>query len=79
MGCLEGVIVMKTKPTNFEAAKSVIPLGEGITAQQIIDRLLTSGRREIPTKKAIAVKFRCDPDIKTVKEGRNATLFYRIQ
>lgn len=73
------MITMKTKPTKFEAAKSVITLGEGITAEQIIDRLLTSGRREVPTKKAIAVKFRCDPDIKTIKEGRNPTIFYRLK
>jgi|TARA_B100000287_G_scaffold279583_1_gene263480 hypothetical protein len=70
---------MRTKPTNFEAAKSVITIGEGITADQIIDRMLTMGRREVPTKKAIAVKFRCDPDIKVVKRGREATIFYRVK
>lgn len=70
---------MRTKPTNFEAAKSVIGIGEGITADQIIDRMLTKGRREIPTKKAIAVKFRTDPDIRVEKDGRRATLFYRLR
>lgn len=70
---------MKTKPTNFEAAKAVIHLGEGVTADQIIDRMLTMGRREVPTKKAIAVKFRTDPDIRVEKCGREATIFYRIK
>jgi len=70
---------MRTKPTNFEAAKAVISLGEGITADQIIDRMLSRGRREVPTKKAIAVKFRADPDIEVIKKVREPTLFYRIE
>ena len=70
---------MRTKPTNFEAAKAVIVLGEGITADQIIDRMLSRGRREVPTKKAIAVKFRADPDIDIVKKGREPTLFFRVK
>jgi hypothetical protein len=70
---------MRTKPTNFEAAKSVMDIGESITADQIIGRMLDSGRREIPTKKAIAVKFRTDPDIKVLKRGRSATIFVRLK
>ena len=51
---------MRTKPTNFEAAKSVIKIGEEITADEIINRMIDMGRREIPTKKSISVKFRND-------------------
>ena len=36
----------RTKPTNFEAAKAVIEIGEEVTADVIIDRLIDSGRRE---------------------------------
>ena len=51
---------MRTKPTNFEAAKSVVLIGEEITAEQIINRMLNNGRKEIPTKKSLSVKFRND-------------------
>ena len=69
---------MKTKPTNFEAAKAVIEIGEEITAEEIINRLLNKGRREIPTKKSIAVKFRSDKSFTIRKKGRGPTLFKRI-
>ena len=69
---------MKTKPTNFEAAKSVIAIGEEITADEIINRLLDKGRREIPTKKSISVKFRNDKSFEIKKEGRGPTMFRRI-
>lgn len=77
MGCTESLILMRTKPTNFEAAKSVMPIGERMTADQIICRLLDIGRREIPTKKAIAVKFKTDPDIRVLKKGREPTIFIK--
>jgi len=73
------VISMRTKPTNFEAAKLVMGLGEQITADQIIGRMMDLGRKEIPTKKAISVKFRTDPDIEVLKSGRSATLFIRLK
>ena len=73
------MISMRTKPTNFEAAKLVMGLGEKITADQIIGRMMDLGRKEIPTKKAISVKFRTDPDIEVLKSGRSATLFIRLK
>ena len=79
MGSPKGVISMRTKPTNFEAAKLVMGLGEQITADQIIGRMMDLGRKEIPTKKAISVKFRTDPDIEVLKSGRSATLFIRLK
>ena len=69
---------MKTKPTNFEAAKSVILIGEEVTADEIINRLLDKGRREIPTKKSIAVKFRNDKCFEISRAGRGPTVFKRI-
>ena len=69
---------MRTKPTNFEAAKNVIKIGEEVTADQIIQRMMDGGRREIPTKKSIAVKFRNDKSFIIRKEGRGPTIFKRI-
>ena len=72
------MIIMRTKPTNFEAAKNVIQISEEVTADQIIQRMLESGRREIPTKKSIAVKFRNEKCFIIRKEGRGPTIFKRI-
>ena len=72
------MIIMRTKPTNFEAAKNVIQIGEEVTADQIIQRMLESVRREIPTKKSIAVKFRNEKCFIIRKEGRGPTIFKRI-
>ncbi len=72
------MIIMRTKPTNFEAAKNVIQIGEEVTADQIIQRMIDGGRREIPTKKSIAVKFRNEKCFIIRKEGRGPTIFKRI-
>ena len=69
---------MRTKPTNFQAAKNVIQIGEEVTADQIIQRMIDGGRREIPTKKSIAVKFRNEKCFIIRKEGRGPTIFKRI-
>ena len=69
---------MRTKPTNFEAAKAVVSIGEEVTADEIINRLLDLGRREIPTKKSISVKFRNDKCFVVRKIGRGPTIFKRI-
>ncbi len=71
-------MIMKTKPTNFESARAVINIGEEITADEIINRLLNNGRREVPTKKALSVKFRNDKGFLIRKEGRGPTIFKRI-
>ena len=69
---------MRTKPTNFEAAKSVVSIGEEVTADEIINRMINMGRREIPTKKSISVKFRNDKCFVVRKVGRGPTIFKRI-
>tara|TARA_R110002020_G_scaffold21782_10_gene73871 strand:- start:802 stop:1014 length:213 start_codon:yes stop_codon:yes gene_type:complete len=69
---------MRTKPTNFEAAKAVVCIGEEVTADEIIDRMINLGRREIPTKKSISVKFRNDKCFVVKKIGRGPTIFKRI-
>ena len=46
---------MRTKPTNYQAAKQLVQPGEHITVSQLISRLLDSGRRELPTKRELSV------------------------
>ena len=46
------------KPTMFEAAKKVMGVMEDLTARQIICRLKDNGRKEIPTPRQIAQRFR---------------------
>jgi hypothetical protein len=75
---LQGCDLVRTKPTNFEAAKSVIQIGEEVTADEIINRMLNLGRREVPTKKSISVKFRTDKSFEIKKNGRGPTIFKRI-
>ena len=75
---LLGEVKMRTKPTNFEAAKSVVLIGEEITAEQIINRMLNNGRKEIATKKSLSVKFRNDKQFRVIKNGRGPTIFKRL-
>jgi len=65
----------RTKPTNYEAAKSVMKPGEVLTVSEIIDRLITRGRREIPTSRSLAIKLRHDAQISVVDNGRGPTLY----
>ena len=70
---------MRTKPTNFEAAKSVVLIGEELTAEQIIGRMLNNCRKDIPTKKSLSVKFRNDKQFRVIKNGRGPTIFKRLK
>jgi len=68
----------KTKPTNYQAAVSVIDIGETVTVSEIIDRLITRGRREIPTKRSLSAKMKKDPDFIVISNQRGPTIFQRI-
>jgi len=69
---------MATKPKIFDSIKSMIDVGEEITAEQVIDKLIDMGRKEIPTKKSLSVKFKNDKQFIVIKRGRNPTIFKRI-
>ena len=56
----------------------MINIGEEITAEQVIDRLIDMGRKEIPTKKSLSVKFKNDKQFVVIKRGRCPTIFKRI-
>ena len=56
----------------------MIDIGEEITAEQVIDRLIDMGRKEIPTKKSLSVKFKNDKQFIVIKRGRCPTIFKRI-
>ena len=75
-----GKIIRKkrSKPTSYEAAKSLVIVAEEVTAQVLIDRLIDLGRREIPTKRSLSAKMKKDPDFIVIANQRGPTIFQRI-
>ena len=75
------ILTHPKKPTMFEAAKRVMGMFESITARQIIVRLKEGGRKELPTPRQLAQKFRSDPEIEAIKSDKNKapTIFRRIK
>ena len=69
---------MPTKPKIFDSIKSMIDVGQEVTAEQVIDKLIDMGRKEIPTKKSLSVKFKNDKQFVVIKQGRSPTIFKRI-
>ena len=72
---------MNKKPTMFEAAKKVMGLMEQLTARQIIVRLKDNGRKEVPTPRQLAQRFRTDQEINVIKSRskKDETIFKRLQ
>ena len=70
---------MRTKPTNYEAAKILVAVGETITVNQLISRLLDSGRRELPTKRELSARMTKAPEfiVITRSNGNQPTVFMR--
>ena len=64
----------------FEAAKKVMGLMEKLTARQIIVRLKDNGRKEVPTPRQLAQRFRTDEEIEVIKSKskKDETLFLKI-
>lgn len=56
----------------------MIDIGQEVTAEQVIDKLIDMGRKEIPTKKSLSVKFKNDKQFVVIKQGRSPTIFKRI-
>jgi len=52
----------RTKPTNYEAAKRTVTVGEEITAENMVERLIDARRREIPTKRSLSAKMKKDKE-----------------
>ena len=76
-----GSIDMKNKkPTMFEASKKVMGLMEELTARQIIVRLKDNGRKEVPTPRQLAQRFRTDKEIQVIKSKskKDETIFLKI-
>lgn len=69
---------MATKPKSFDSIKLMIDIGQEVTAEQVIDKLIDMGRKEIPTKKSLSVKFKNDKQFVVIKQGRSPTIFKRI-
>lgn len=69
---------MATKPKIFDSIKLMIDIGQEVTAEQVIGKLIDMGRKEIPTKKSLSVKFKNDKQFVVIKQGRSPTIFKRI-
>ena len=72
---------MRTKPTNYEAAKMLVSLDEEITVPALVSRLLDAGRREMPTKRELSAKMTKDRDFVVVSRatGKTPTIFRRVK
>ena len=68
----------KTKPTNYEDAKRTVTVGEKVTAENMVTRLIENRRREIPTKRSLSAKMKKDRDFIVVSNHRGPTVFQRI-
>lgn len=68
----------RTKPTNYEAAKRTVTVGEKVTAENMVERLIDNRRREIPTKRSLAANMKKDRDFIVVSTSRGPTVFQRI-
>jgi hypothetical protein len=74
------MIMMRTKPTNYEAAKALVAVNEEVTVPALVGRLLDAGRREMPTKRELSAKMMKDRDFIVIEKanGRTPTVFQRI-
>lgn len=69
----------KCKPTNYQAAKLLTTVGEDITSQMVIERLISTGRKEVITKRSLSARMKQDKDfIVVLKTSRGPTVFRRI-
>jgi len=70
----------RTKPTSYQAAKLLVTVEEEITAKAIIDRMVTLGRKEVPTNRSLAAKLKKDKDFIVVRPNgsQGPTVFKRI-
>jgi len=70
----------KSKPTSYQAAKSLVAVDEVVTAQNLVDRLIDQGRREIPTKRSLSAQMKMDRDFLAVPvaTSRSPAAYKRI-
>ena len=70
----------RSKPTSYQAAKSLVQLDEELTAKTVIDRMVTLGRKEIPTNRSLAATMNNDSDFIVVRPNgsQGPTVFKRI-
>ncbi|MHA1289656.1 MAG: hypothetical protein ACTSPB_19895 [Candidatus Thorarchaeota archaeon] len=71
----------RSKPTSYQAAKSLVIINEEITAKTVIDRMVSLGRKEIPTNRSLAAKMKNDSDFIVVRPNgsQGPTVFKRIK
>lgn len=69
---------MNSKPTNYEAAKSMVSIGEEVTSASVIDRLIGTGRREVPSRRQLSALMKKDPDFAIIRRnGSKGPIIFR--
>ena len=69
---------MTSKPTNYEAAKSMVSIGEEVTSAHVIDRLIGTGRREVPSRRQLIALMKKDPDFAVIRRnGSKGPIVFR--
>ncbi len=68
---------MNSKPTNYEAAKSMVSVGEEVTSALVIDRLIQTGRREVPARRQLSALMKKDPDFTVIPTRGKGPLVFR--
>ena len=71
----------RSKRPSYQAAKSLVIINEEITAKTVIDRMVSLGRKEIPTNRSLAAKMKNDSDFIVVRPNgsQGPTVFKRIK
>lgn len=70
----------RTKPTNYQAAKSMVIVGEEVTSALVIDRLIGTGRREVPSRRQLSALLKKDADFVIIRKNgtKGPTIFMRV-
>tara|TARA_R110000803_G_scaffold13390_2_gene37706 strand:+ start:106 stop:333 length:228 start_codon:yes stop_codon:yes gene_type:complete len=74
------MIKMNSKPTNYQAAKSMIKIGEEVTSAHVIDRLIQTGRREVPSRRQLSALMKKDHDFIIIRRnGSKGPIVFKRQ
>lgn len=69
---------MNSKPTNYQAAKSMVSVGEEVTSANVISRLIGTGRREVPSRRQLSALMKKDPDFVIIRRnGSKGPIIFR--
>jgi hypothetical protein len=80
VGVHENSIGHEESPPLNRSDSLLVSVNEEITAKAIIDRMMTQGRKEVPTNRSLAAKLKKDKDFMVVRPNcsQGPTIFKRI-